>query len=247
MRPALQINDLTLGYDGHAAVHHLCGTFMEGSLTALVGPNGAGKSTLLNALTGQMRPLSGQVHRAAGISRIAYLPQQSEIDRAFPISVIELVSLGAWHRIGATGGADAAVYEDAINALRAVGLEGFQARASGSLSVGQLQRALFARVLLIDAPVILLDEPFNAIDARTTRDLIGVVRSWHRERRTVIAVLHDLEQVRRDFPECLLLAREAVAWGATADVLLPGNLARAQRLAECWDERAPWCTQGTAR
>jgi zinc/manganese transport system ATP-binding protein len=247
MQAALRIDDLTLGYDGHAAVHHLCGAFMEGSLTALVGPNGAGKSTLLNALTGQMRPLSGRVHRATNISRIAYLPQQAEIDRTFPIRVIELVSLGAWHRIGATGGVDAALWEDAIKALQAVGLEGFHDRAPGSLSVGQLQRALFARVLLIDAPVILLDEPFNAIDARTTRDLIEVVRSWHRERRTVIAVLHDLEQVRRDFPECLLLARKAVAWGATGDVLVPENLAHAQQLAEHWDERAPWCTPGTAR
>lgn len=246
MKPALQLHDLTLGYDGHAAVHHLCGAFMEGSLTALVGPNGAGKSTLLNALTGQMRPLSGRVERAANVARIAYLPQQSEIDRAFPLSVVELVSLGAWHRIGATGAGGVALRRDALKALHAVGLEGFRDRALGSLSVGQLQRALFARVLLVDAPLILLDEPFNAIDARTTRDLIQVVRSWHRERRTVIAVLHDLEQVRRDFSDCLLLAREAVAWGATADVLVTENLVRAQRLAERWDENEPWCARGAA-
>ncbi|HTU57073.1 MAG TPA: ABC transporter ATP-binding protein [Polyangiales bacterium] len=246
MEPVLKIHDLTVGYDGHAAVHHLCGAFMEGSLTALVGPNGAGKSTLLNALTGQMRPLSGRVERAANVARIAYLPQQSEIDRAFPLSVVELVSLGAWHRIGSTGAVSSAVRRDALEALHAVGLEGFHDRALGSLSVGQLQRALFARVLLIDAPLILLDEPFNAIDARTTRDLVDVVRRWHRERRTVIAVLHDLEQVRRNFPECLLLAREAVAWGATADVLVPENLARVQRLVERWDETAPWCARSAA-
>jgi zinc/manganese transport system ATP-binding protein len=243
----LNIHDLTLGYDGHPAVHHLSGAFDEGSLTALVGPNGAGKSTLLNALVGQLRPLTGRIERASRVARIAYLPQQSEIDRSFPVSVTELVALGAWHRIGAIAALDRGVSHDVQTALHAVGLDGFGGRLIASLSVGQLQRALFARVLLTDAPVILLDEPFNAIDARTTRDLIEVVRGWHRERRTIVAVLHDLDQVRRYFPQCLLLARELIAWGATENVLVPDNLARAQRLAEHWDEVAPWCARGAAR
>jgi len=243
----LRIHDLTLGYDGHPAVHHLCGAFDEGSLTALVGPNGAGKSTLLNALVGQLRPLTGRIERAAPSSRIAYLPQQAEIDRSFPVTVAELVSLGAWHRIGAFTTVGQSLHRDVQEALHAVGLEGFDNRLLASLSVGQLQRALFARVLLIDAPLILLDEPFNAIDARTTRDLIELVRGWHRERRTIVAVLHDLEQVRRNFPQCLLLAREPIAWGTTEDVLVPGNLARAQCLAEQWDETALWCRRESVR
>jgi zinc/manganese transport system ATP-binding protein len=127
-----------------------------------------------------------------------------------------------------------------------VGLAGFDDRMLASLSVGQLQRALFARVLLMDAPVILLDEPFSAIDARTTRDLIQIIRGWHAERRTVVAVLHDLEQVREHFPQCLLLARERIAWGPTAEVLVSANLTRAQDLAEHWDDTAAWCARGTA-
>ncbi|MBP6544607.1 MAG: ABC transporter, partial [Piscinibacter sp.] len=100
---------------------------------------------------------------------------------------------------------------------------------------------LFARVLLQDAQLILLDEPFNAIDARTSADLLAVVRRWHGEARTVVAVLHDMELVRENFPQTLLLAREAVAWGPTAQVLHAENLFRARQMSERWDESAPVC------
>ncbi len=104
------------------------------------------------------------------------------------------------------------------------------------MSVGQFQRVLFARVLLQDAPVILLDEPFSGVDARTTADLLAVVRRWHTEGRTVIAVLHDMEQVRQHFDQALLLARRCVAWGPTRGVLQPEHLLRARQLSESWDE-----------
>ena len=126
-------------------------------------------------------------------------------------------------------------------ALEAVGLTGFERRAIGTLSGGQMQRVLFARLLLQDAGVILLDEPLTAIDARTATDLIEIVRHWHAERRTVVAVLHDLEVARQVFPETLLVAREAVAWGATADVLTPANLASARHMLEAHDPRAAPC------
>ena len=100
-----------------------------------------------------------------------------------------------------------------------------------------MQRMLFARLLLQDARVIVLDEPFTAIDAKTTADLLDLVRRWHGEERTVLAALHDLELVRDDFPETLLLAREPVAWGATADVLTPENLLKARRMCEAFDDR----------
>lgn len=100
---------------------------------------------------------------------------------------------------------------------------------------------LFARLLLQDAGIILLDEPFTAIDARTTRDLVDIVTRWHGEGRTVIAVLHDFELVRAHFPQTLLLARELVGWGATADVMSSVNLLRARAMAERWDEDASAC------
>ena len=128
-------------------------------------------------------------------------------------------------------------------ALAAVGLNGFENRSIGTLSGGQMQRMLFARVLLQDARLIVLDEPFNAIDAKTSADLIALVRRWHAEKRTVLAALHDMDLVRANFPETLLLARGPVAWGATAEVLTAENLMEARRMCEAFDESAAACAR----
>ena len=231
--PAVLLHDLTVAYDRKPAVHHLQGIFPAGSLTAVVGPNGAGKSTLLKTMVGLLRPTEGRVELQPP-SAIAYLPQQAEIDRSFPISVLDTVLLGYWRRLGWRREVTAAMHEAAQAAIAAVGLEGLAQAAVGTLSVGQFQRVLFARIVLQDAPVILLDEPFAAIDEATAADLVAVVEGWHREGRTVIAVLHDLGQVRAHFPQALLLAGAAVAWGPTAEALTPDNLHRARRQADPW-------------
>ncbi len=242
MTAAIQLHDLTVSYQRHPAVHHLSGSFAEGSLTAIVGPNGAGKSSLMQALAGQATGVSGAVLYSTGAQRqLAYLPQQSQLDRSFPISVRDVVMLGHWARLGPWRAASASQRAQAQQALAAVGLEGFEQRRIGELSAGQLQRVLFARVLLQDAQIILLDEPFNAIDARTTADLLAWVARWHAQTRTVVAVLHDLDQVRAHFPQTLLMAREPIAWGPTAQVLSAQNLFRARQMAERWDEQAPRC------
>ena len=237
--PAIQLDNVTLCHRDRPAVHHLSGRFEAGSLTAIVGPNGAGKSTLLAGLMGRIAPSTGRIGLPAG--HIAYLPQQADIDRGFPVSVADVVMLGHWHRLGAWRAGGAAQRAQALDALAAVGLAGMQGRAIGELSAGQFQRVLFARLLLQDAPVILLDEPFNAVDERTTADLLGLLHRWHREGRTVVAVLHDLAMVRAHFPRTLLLAREPIGWGATAEVLLPSHLQRARMQAEHWEAQAPWC------
>jgi zinc/manganese transport system ATP-binding protein len=239
---SIQIDNLTVTYDRHPAVHHLCGAFAAGSMTAVVGPNGAGKSSLLKAIVGLLRPAEGRVTLTGALPHdIAYLPQQAEIDRQFPISTHDTVSMGFWRRCGALGAVTASMRETAREALAAVGLNGFEQRPIGTLSAGQFQRVLFARVMVQDAPVILLDEPFNAIDARTTVDLLALVHRWSGERRTIVAVLHDLEQVRAHFPDTLLISRELIGWGATAQTLTSENLARARRMSEAWDESAPLC------
>ena len=240
--PAIAVEDLTVSYRQHPAVHHLSCRFEPGSLTAVIGPNGAGKSSLLDALTGRVQPTTGQVC-LGGLPRqgLAYMPQQAGIDRSFPLGVLDVVMLGAWPQIGWFRGATPAQRESALHALTSVGLAGFEHRLISELSVGQFQRVLFARVLMQNAPVILLDEPFNAIDTRTTADLMRLVQHWHTEGRTVIAVLHDLAQVREHFPSTLLLARECVAHGPTAEVLVPTHLQRAQQMAQDWDENADWC------
>jgi zinc/manganese transport system ATP-binding protein len=238
--PAVRIHDLTVAYRGHPAVHHLSGAFVAGSLTAVVGPNGAGKSTLLGALGGTIRDFEGRIERDPAL-RVAYLPQASALDRSFPVHVHEVVAMGLWSRIGSLGGLRPEDRRRIDDALAAVGLSGFGQRWLGELSAGQAQRVLFARVLVQDAGLILLDEPFNAIDARTTADLLALLQRWQREARTVIAVLHDLEQVREHFEQVLLLARERVAWGPTAEVLRAEHLFKARQMAEAWDEAAPRC------
>ena len=246
--PAIRFDNLTLGYDRHPAVHHITGEVARGELLAIVGPNGAGKSTLLKAIVGELKPLSGTL-KLDGLTRrdIAYLPQVTDIDRSFPISVFDCVSMGLWRTIGAWRGLDGRGREDVIHALDTVGLVELADRPVGTLSGGQFQRVLFARLLLQDAAVILLDEPFRAVDTKTVADLIHLIERWHREGRTVLAALHDIEQVRAHFPRTLLLAREVVAWGDTANVLTPANLARSRALTEAFDAHAHVCDRDEAR
>jgi len=244
----IQLRDVSIAYERHPAVHHLDGAFAPGSMTAVAGPNGAGKSTLLKALVGEISLATGIIDRGALVpTDIGYLPQAAEIDRRFPLTVGETVLMGAWRQAGAFGAISARSVSDARRALGAVGLSDFERRSIASLSAGQFQRVLFARLLLQDAKVILLDEPFTAIDARTTRDLLKIVQGWHREGRTVIAVLHDFEQVRAHFPQTLLLAREPIAWGPTASTMTSANLQRAQEMAEQWDENATICSMQAGR
>ena len=239
---AIRFEDVTLGYGRRPAVHHLRGMIPAGSLTAVVGPNGAGKSTLLKAVAGALRPLDGRIEVVGGrAKRLAYLPQAAEIDRSFPVNVYDLVAMGLWGRVGLLGGIGRRQKNRIEEAIAAVGLTGFERRSIGTLSGGQMQRALFARLLLQDAALILLDEPFTAIDAKTTADLLDLVRRWHAEERTVVAVLHDLDVVKRTFPDPLLIAREPVAWGETGSVLSPENLLRARRMVEAHDPHASAC------
>jgi zinc/manganese transport system ATP-binding protein len=240
--PQLTFDDLTLGYERHPAVHHLTGVVEAGALLAVIGPNGAGKSTLLRAIAGILSPLAGTIARNGLDPRdIAYLPQIAEIDRSFPIPVFDFVSTGLWRTRGAFGRIGEAERGRIGRALSAVGLNGFERRGIGTLSGGQTQRMLFARMLLQDASVIVLDEPFNAIDSKTVEDLFALVARWHGEGRTIVVALHDLDLVRARFPETLLLARTPVAWGATAQVLTADNMLAARRMCEAFDDHAAAC------
>jgi zinc/manganese transport system ATP-binding protein len=247
MAAQLQFRDVTLGYDRHPAVHHLDGEIAAGALIAVVGPNGAGKSTLFRGIVGILKPLAGSIGLGdLDVRDIAYLPQTVDIDRSFPISVFDFVGTGLWRSTGLFGGMGKQAQDRIAQALAAVGLNGFENRSIGTLSGGQMQRMLFARVLLQDARVIVLDEPFNAIDAKTSADLLALVRRWHSEKRTVLAALHDMDLVRANFPDTLLLARAPVAWGATAQVLTAENLLEARRMCEAFDDSAAACAVDAA-
>src|SRR5262249_36206272 len=174
-------------------------------------------STLFKGIVGVIKPLAGRIERGdPNPQNIAYLPQAAEIDRTFPINVYDMVAMGLWRRAGSFGGIDRAARASIEQAIDAVGLSGFAPRAIATLSGGQMQRMLFARLLLQDARVIVLDEPFNAVDAKTSADLFDLVRRWHGERRTVLTAMHDIDFVRANFPDTLLLARAPGAWGAHA-------------------------------
>ncbi len=238
-QPAVSFEGVTVRYGSGTAVRHVDARIALGTLTAVVGPNGAGKSTLLNVVSGIKSAAAGRVVLNSCIGhRIAYLPQQSALDRSFPIHVLDLVLLGAWDRTHSLRRVNDVDRQRARDALDAVGLRGVERRPIGALSVGQLQRALFARLLMQDAQLLLLDEPFNAMDNRTTADLLDVLKSWHREGRTVVAVLHDMEQVRVNFTHAILLARQCVACGLIRTVLTAENLALAREMAAEWAEGA---------
>jgi zinc/manganese transport system ATP-binding protein len=208
------LRGVTVRYGRRVALEEVSGEFASGSLTAVVGANGAGKSTLLAAIAGVVRLAGGAVVCAAR-RRLAYLPQLAAIDRDYPLTVSELITLGGWREFGVFRSPATALRTRAAAAAETVGLVGRLRRQVGELSVGELQRALFARLILQDAAVILLDEPFAAVDAETLTVLLDQVTRWHREGRTVIAVLHDLDVVQARFPSTLVLARRCVAWGAT--------------------------------
>ena len=229
----LSLREVKLGYFGEPALGPLSGVFEAGRATAVIGPNGSGKSTLLKGLGGLLTPLSGEIaFDGLGRRDIAYLAQEDGADRSFPILVEDLIALGFLSRRGLFGGLSTADRDRLDRAIARVGLTGVERRPVAALSGGQFQRAQFARVMAQDARLILLDEPFTMLDARTAADLEDLVAQWTAEDRIVVMVLHDFDLVRRLCPQTLVLAGTAVAWGPTGDVLTPDNLDRAQALAE---------------
>jgi zinc/manganese transport system ATP-binding protein len=229
---------LALGYAGAPIIQGLSGAFAEGQATAVVGPNGSGKSTLLKAVAGLMTPMAGEVV-FEGVARrdIAYLAQDGGVDRDFPISLEDLVAMGFQRRLGLFGGVGAAERERLAAAIDAVGLGGQQRASIAALSGGQFQRALFARVMVQAAPVILLDEPFSGLDTRTAEALGETVRGWVGEGRTVLVALHDLDIARRLCGQALVFARQVVAWGPTDAALVPEAVEQARLLALGWSGR----------
>ena len=214
---SIVLRDVTVRYGKRIALDGVSGEFRAGSLTAVVGANGAGKSTLLAAIAGTTRLARGAIDRSAG--SLAYLPQRTAIDINYPMTVAELIMLGAWREFGAFRAPDRATWSRLAAAAGMVGLSGRLERRIGELSVGELQRALFARLILQDAATILLDEPFAAVDEQTAEVLLRQMMRWHQDGRTVIAVLHDLDMVRRWFPATVVLARQCIAWGPTEAAL----------------------------
>jgi len=229
-------DELTVKYKKHTALSHLSGSIQQGSLTAVVGPNGGGKSTFLKTIMGLLSPASGaMIYKDLDTQRIAYLPQLSEVDRSFPLTVEEVVALGITQSAGFYKAIGPEHKEAIHKALCAVGLGDCANRSLNTLSGGQFQRMLFARLWIQDSSFIMLDEPFAAIDTYTIEDLISIILNWHQMGKTIIVVSHDLDLVRDFFPESMIIARKCLAWGNTKDVITAENLKIAKNLSRNWE------------
>lgn len=212
----ITLDSVAYRYGRFQALQDVSGHFTAGSLTAVAGPNGAGKSTLLKMIAGIIRPQKGFVRvHADYIDKIGYLPQTSAIERDYPITVSQAVSTGLWAQIGSIKAITPAAHARISSALAEVGLSGFEDRQIGELSGGQFQRLLFARLILQDPQIILLDEPFAAIDAETIARLMAILLAWHKQGRTIVCVLHDLMLIRKYFPESFVLAGKCLGRGHT--------------------------------
>ena len=218
MSAALAFNDLTLGYDRHPAVHHLDGEVAAGRLMAVVGPNGAGKSTLLKGIVGMLKPLAGGIDLCGLRARdIAYLPQAADIDRTFPISVYDLVAMGLWRApacSAASASANATRSREAIVGRRPHGLRGAADRhAVGRADAARAVRAAAAAGRARDPARRAVHRDRRQDRRRPARSRAALARrEAHRGRRAA----RSRSGAGAMFPETLLLAREPVAWGATA-------------------------------
>ncbi|MBL6664552.1 MAG: ABC transporter ATP-binding protein [Rickettsiales bacterium] len=209
---AIEITNLNINYNHKTVLRDITGNFKFGSLTAITGQNGAGKSTLLKAIAGLIKIKSGSVKRNISHKKIAYLPQISEIQRDFPISVLQLVTSGYCQKFGNFAEITKEMKDEAITAIKKVGLEKIIHNDISSLSLGQFQRALFARLIIQDANLILLDEPFTALDFKTVIMLTDLIKNWHKKGKTIICVLHDIEQIKNNFHDCIILNHIFLAW-----------------------------------
>ncbi len=199
---SLILNDLAIGYPANLVMAGIGGTIPDGSAVALIGQNGAGKSTLLRTLAGEQSPVNGAYFWDASVKRhrsIAWLPQSPSLRPDAPLTVRNLAAMGLWARLGLFGKPCRHDQDRIDQALDIVGLSDLENRQVSTLSGGQLQRALFARLTVQDCGLILLDEPFSAVDAASQAKLLEVIQHWVGEGRTVIAAIHDLDCARH-FP-----------------------------------------------
>lgn len=237
----LETEKLTLFHGRTPIIQGLTCRITRGVQVAIIGPNGAGKSTFLKAVANPRLPSSefqGCIKRSFAFPReMAYLPQCSEAQRTFPLLVRDVVAGGLWHELGALQPLTKANHLRIEEALSVVGLQGFALHPIGALSGGQFQRVLFARLIVQDAALLLLDEPLTAVDAHTQKDLMTLIQLWHTQGRTQLVVLHDLDLVRKFFPYTLLLAREFSCFGPTAEVVTAKNLEQAVKSAQQWEGR----------
>lgn len=226
---ALDVRGLDVGYDGQLALEHLDVEVPRGSMTAVVGPNGAGKSTFFKALVGLLDVRAGQVYvlgkpLAEGRKELAYIPQREDVDWHFPVNVKDVVAMGRfgssmWKR--RLSKADEMLIERSMELL---GIRDLADRPIQDLSGGQQQRVFIARALALEPMILLMDEPFNGVDAPTVEALLRVLADLKKGGMTVLVATHDLSMVAGQFDYALLLNRRRIAFGRAAEVFTPETM-----------------------
>jgi len=211
---------LQAGYQNRAVTPIVNAELTSGSMTALIGANGSGKSTLLKTIAGLIKPVAGRCELQLPRKAIGWMPQRSELETRFPITVFELVSMGCWPRCGWFGGINRAMRREIDEALEAVQMRKFAEAQPATLSGGQLQRVLFARLLMQRSPLWLLDEPFNGIDNKTVTLLMSILQRQQQAGTTLLVVLHDRPLVERYFSDVLSMDVDSSRSVAKASVAL---------------------------
>ena len=228
---AIEVHDLTVAYRDNPVLWDVDLTVPPGVLMAVVGPNGAGKTTLIKSILGLITPVSGQVlvngqPYSPRTRAVAYVPQRGTVDWDFPTTALDVVTMGTYGKLGWFRRPGPAERQAALDALGRVGMSEFAARQISQLSGGQQQRVFLARALVQDAPVYLMDEPFQGVDAVTETAIVEILRELRTRGRTVLVVHHDLQSVPDYFDWVTLLNIRIIASGPVAEAFTPENLRR---------------------
>lgn len=227
----VEMAGVSFGYNGVAALRDVSFRIEAGARVAVVGPNGAGKTTLFKLIAGALQPGHGSIrvfgHGAGGHVCIAYLPQRSQVDWAFPVSVREVVMMGRVRKIGLLRWPGPLDRDEVRGALEKVGLTGLASRQIGELSGGEQQRVFLAQALAQGAELILLDEPLTGLDRPSQEAILQVLDELRRAGVTVLVATHDLNLASERFDQVMLLNRRLIALGPAAEVLTKASLLRA--------------------
>lgn len=220
---ALEVNQITVNYEKTPALWDFSLTIPRGELVGIIGPNGAGKTTFLKSAMGLISPLSGKISFFGEPlkkmrNKIAYVPQKESVDWDFPITVIELVLMGCYGRLGLFRWVSKRDRDLAYNYLEKVGMEQYADRQISQLSGGQQQRVFIARALMQNAEIYFLDEPFSGIDIATEQVIVDLLRELRDEGKTVFVVHHDLSTVHSYFNWVIMLNIRLVASGPVDEV-----------------------------
>ncbi|MBE2198883.1 MAG: metal ABC transporter ATP-binding protein [Anaerolinea sp.] len=226
---AIEVEDLTMAYGNKPVLWDIDLHVPEGVLMAVVGPNGAGKTTLIKTILGLLKPAAGRIliydkPYAEQRKQVAYVPQRGSVDWDFPTSVLDIVMMGRYGRLGwfkRPGSHDKRL---ALESLEKVGMTKFAQRQISQLSGGQQQRTFLARALVQDAQVYFMDEPFQGVDATTERAIVHLLKDLRAAGKTVVVVHHDLQTVPEYFDWVTLLNVRRIASGPVAEVFTDENL-----------------------